>query len=229
MRICLLAIILITFSCTNEKETHTEIAKDQFDYTFYETNKNHMIDLKSFNFEDRSTLSRLEINNMILDEINQQLDTSLDFDESFKSLELTSYEHIENYIITNQILEDIDLAILNEFYSDLNSHALIDAVVMLENNVILADLAFEKREKFEYLANVVLLIENETPGFFDSTMEQRSCAGALLSLAFATAGLAAACNPPAAGATVGVGCYLAAANFVRASATVGIECGDDHE
>lgn len=51
--------------------------------------------------------------------------------------------------------------------------------------------------------------------------------GALIGLAFAFAGLVGGCNPPVAAVTTGWACYLAVANYIRASITVGLECGDE--
>ena len=210
-----------------ENEFQPTTKNFMFDFSFYENNKGNLIDLESFNFKNKSVLSRLETNNLILKEINNQLGTDLDFSTSFKELELDSYETISDYIYDNKIMDKNEMQILTNFNTNLRTLELKEAITFLEEDVNNANLNSFKIEKFQYLANVVHLLENETPGFFTVNAQQRSCWSALLGLAFASAGLVAACNPPALGATVGTACYLAAANFVRASAVVGMECGDN--
>jgi hypothetical protein len=75
---------------------------------------------------------------------------------------------------------------------------------------------------------MVKLIEHQYPGSFTSQATAKSwrCAFALAGLALAGASLVAGCNPPAAAATVGVGCYLAATGFIAASVRVGLACED---
>lgn len=206
----------------NEIEQTSENFK--FDFSFFEANKGKLIDLSSFKFSNKSSLSRLETNNLILDEINDQLGTDLNFSNGFKELELSSYENIEDYIYANNIMNETDMKILTSFQLNLKNMDLSEAISALEEDANDVNLSSVKMKKFEYLANIVKLLENETPGFFTSTEQQKSCGGALLGLAFASAGLVIACNPPALGATVGTGCYFAAANFIRASVTVGVEC-----
>lgn len=202
-----------------------EVSQSKFDFSFFNKNQDNLIDIKSFKLENRSTLSRLEVNNIILTEINDQFGSELDFSTSFKELELDSFDSVSNWIYNNQSLNELDMQILIDFDTNLKALELSDAIAILENDVNNANLNSFKIDKFEYLANVVKLIENETPGFF--TTQQRSCLGATIGIAFAAAALAAACNPPALGATVGSACYLAGANFIRASITLGVECGDD--
>jgi len=207
----------------NELEQTSENLK--FDFSFYENNKGNLIDLKSFKFNNKSSLSRLEINNLILDEINRQLGTSLDYSTSFKKLD--SYESISKYIYENEIMDENEMQILTDFNTNLSTLEIYEAITILEEDVNDANLSSFKIEKFQFLANVVLLIENQTPGFFTENNQQRSCWFALAKLALASAALVAACNPATAAATVATACYIAAASFVAASATVGIECGDN--
>lgn len=226
-----LSLLIFLTSCNGDYlDNNTLNSNTGFDLTFFNNNKGNLINLKKFKVKNEKTLSsRLEVNNLILEEINDQLGTDLDFSIEFKELELTDYDSFSKWVFDNNIMTSNEMNLVSKFYYDLNSLELYDAILNLENNVYKENLDPFMIEKFEYIANVVSLIEYEDPGFFKATNETRSCAGALLGLAFASAGLVAACNPPAAGATVGFGCYLAAANFIRASATVGIECGDQDQ
>jgi len=87
-----------------------------------------------------------------------------------------------------------------------------------------------KFEKYQSIVNGVALIEYQYPGYFTSENSQglasRGCAWALFKLGLASAALVAGCSPPAAGASVGASCYIAATSFIAASASVGMECGD---
>jgi len=223
-----LAILIIFTSCSGDEfidNNELEKSQSKFDFSFFNKNQDNLIDMKSFKLHNKSSLSRLEVNNIILTEINDQLGSELDFSTSFKELELDSFDSVSNWIYTNQSLNELDMQILIDFDTNLKVLELTDAIAILENDVNNANLNSFKIDKFEYLANVVKLIENETPGFF--TTQQKSCWGATIGLAFAAGALALACNPPALGATVGAACYLAGANFIRASIMLGLECGDD--
>ncbi len=227
----LMASLILFVSCNgSELIQHNEVESLEnfkFDFSLYENNKGNLIGLESFKFNNKSSLSRLEINNIILDEINNQLGTDLNYGDSFKSLELTSSDNVENYFISNNLINETEKLILNDFHLNLNNLELYDAINILEEDVNNANLDATKKGKFEYLANVVQLIEYETSGFFSSTTHQKSCLSAVIGLVFAFAGLAAGCNPAVAAATLGWGCYIAAANYIRASIIVGLECGDE--
>ena len=54
----------------------------QFDFSFYESNKGKLLSLNDFNIDSKS--SRLESNNTILNKINKELGTNLDFPKDFK-------------------------------------------------------------------------------------------------------------------------------------------------
>ena len=118
------------------------------------------------------------------------------------------------------------MQIVASFSEYLNKLKLSEAIARLEDDVEKANLSADKVKEFQYLANVVKVIEYQDVGFFSDSVRANGCASALVGLAFASAGLVAACNPPAMGATVGWGCYLAGANFIRASISVGNACGD---
>lgn len=222
-----LASLILFGSCNkdewiqeNEFETSSEDLK--FNFSFYENNKGNLLKLNSLKVKSNS--SRLESNNIILNEINNQLGTELDFSTDFKKLDLKSYEEIIAWSYRSGTLDRKDVQILANFNNNLTSMKLSDAITILEEDVNNAELNPFKIEKFQYLANVVKLLEYEEPGFFTNSVQQKSCFSASVGLAFASAGLVGACNPPALGASVGTLCYLAAANFVRASIEVGMAC-----
>lgn len=210
----------------NELEQNAEFV--EFYFSFFEQNKGNLIDISSYNLDKKSPLSRLEMNNKILTEINKQLGSELEFSTDFKELELESFESVTNWAYNKGIMTKIDLTLLTDFNKNLNSLGLANAINVLESDVKNSNLNSFKIKKFQYLVNVVKLLENENPGIFvnNTNFQQRGCFGASLGLAFALSTLAGACNPATATATVGTLCYLAAANFVRASIQFGIECGD---
>ena len=152
----------------------------------------------------------------------------MELSTKFKKLELESFESITNWSYDNGIMNKLDIQLLINLNKNLNKLGLSQAISILESDIKKSNLTSFKIEKFQYLANLIILLENERPGFFirNSNLQQKSCWGATIGLAFASAGLVVACNPPALGATVGTTCYLAGANFIRASITLGLECGD---
>lgn len=54
-------------------------------FLFLKKNKGNLIVMKSFNFENKSSLSRIEINDKILNEINNQLVSELELSKDFKN------------------------------------------------------------------------------------------------------------------------------------------------
>lgn len=229
-----LSMLILFASCSGDKIVGDSLAKNaigdiNFNLELFENHKGNLIDLSSYGLDTASSLTRLQENNSILETISNELGTSLAYENSFKSLELTSYEVVKNYALNNSLMDETDASILERFYFNLSVMDLMTAVSALEDDVNGFELNEAKKVTFESLANTVLLIEHESPGIFTDSVQQRGCAGALIALGFAFAALAAACNPAGAAATVGFGCYLAAANYIRASAVVGIECADSDE
>ncbi len=131
----------------------------------------------------------------------------------------------------NTNFNERDIEILTNFSEDLISTDLDTAISILENTLSNQNLDSSKFLKYQSIVTSVKLIEYQNEGFFTIDDETSStarngwgCAWALAKLALASASLVAACNPPALGATVGTGCYLAATGFVAASASVGMAC-----
>ena len=95
------------------------------------------------------------------------------------------------------LVDEADLSILTTFYTNINTLTLDDAIANLEQDVQHASLNSFKSEKFEYLANVVQLLQEEDPNLFleNSGRSNADCAAALARLALAFASLVAACNP----------------------------------
>lgn len=224
-----LASLILLSSCKSDDSLSTTESQ-KFDYAFYQNNKGSLLNLNSINLINNSNplmrsepLTTLEKSNIILTEINTELGTDLDFDNDFKEIELDTYTSVENYIYKNNILEPSEMYLLNNFKNNLSNLELTDAINILEQEVHNANLDVLKVEQFEYFANTVMLLENDDPGIFTAKAAS-PCSDALLGLAFATVSLAGACSPPAMGASVGFFCYVAGANYIRASIAVGKAC-----
>jgi hypothetical protein len=206
------------------------IQKSTFNYSLFENSKGQLLDLNavafinSSDFLSKSTsTSTLDQNNLILGEINQKLGTDLALDDSLKSIELTSKLEMENYLLSNQLVSTKELIIIDDFNKNLALMNTSEALKLLERDVNNASLSVFEVSRFETLANTVALLDYQEPGAV-TTLAAGGCGEALLGLGFALAGIVGACNPPAAGATVGFFCYLAAANYIRASVAVGRAC-----
>jgi hypothetical protein len=181
-----LASLMLFASCSGNEILDENVAEQssefsKFDFSFFEKNKGNLIDMKSFNFEKKSSLSRLEMNDKILNEINYQLGSELELSTDFKELELDSFESVSNWAINNGTMDKIDLQILTNFNKNLSQLELSQAIIALETDVKNSELSSFKIQKFQYLANVVKLLENERAGFFvsNSNFQQKSCWGEL--------------------------------------------------
>lgn len=197
----------------------------------FEKLKGQLIDINQLNLKDFKIEfnSRLDLNNFLLSEINNYYDTDIDFHDELKSL--SSAEEIFNWIKANTLFNQNDVENLRIFSSNLTTLDFDQAVSILENNI--TDLKdSNKFEKYQSIVNAVAIIEFEYPGYFTSEKDQGivskgGCAFALFKLGLAAAALVGACSPPAMGVSMGWTCYLAATAFIAASASVGIECGNN--
>ena len=111
--------------------------------------------MKSFNFDNKSSLSRIEINDKILNEINNQLVSELELSKDFKELELDSFESVSNWAINNGTMDEIDIQILTYFNQSLSQLELSQAITALETDVKNSNLSSFKVQKLQYPANVV--------------------------------------------------------------------------
>lgn len=227
-----LASLILLTSCnvdelTNENETFENF---KFDFSLFNENKGKLIEIESFMLDNKYYLSRLELNNYILEQVNDFHNTNINFDNDLKTLKTS--EDILNWLENNSDFNQQDISILKNLKSDLISIGLDEAISALEYNILEENLLDDyKIDKYQSIVNGVKLIEYQYPGFFtsDNLENARSCSWALAKLALAAASLVVACNPASAAATVGVSCYLAAAGYIAASASVGMECGDQNQ
>lgn len=223
--IMLILAIVVTACSSENDDINSDFNSKKLSLNTFETFKGQLLDINNLN--TLKTDSRLEQNNHILSQVNDFYGTDIDFDDSLK--ELDSADEIFNWLKANTSFNQTDIDILTNFSSNLTTLSFDEAVSSLENEITNYNLDTYKFEKYQSIVNGVALIEYQYPGFFtiESTQKSWGCAWAVAKLALASASLVAACNPPALGATVGTGCYLAAAGFVAASASVGMACGDD--
>jgi hypothetical protein len=178
------------------------------------------LDPKKFS-TTKSTIE--ETHQAILDEINLQLGTDLTYSTEFLSLDLGNADSVTQWAYDQNLIDQIDEHILNNFMNSLSSMSVEEALDELEITVIENALNQEKVQQYEALANAIKLIHDDDPSFFSSN-EQRSCFWSVVGIIFAFAGLVVGCNPAAAIVTVGTACYLAAANYVRASISLALAC-----
>lgn len=220
-----LASLVLFVSC-EQYDTNLDINSSKFDYSLFNTYKGSMLNINLNNVTNRqnsnSEITRLELNEALLNEINLQLGTNLDYSLDFKSIEIISVESIVNWSLQNNILDNKDVEILNDFSESLLSNDVENALSDLESKVFQStELNNFKIEKYEELANTTKLIIDDDPNFFN---RQESCIGAVIGLIFAFIALVLACGTVPLGGVTAPACYFAAANFIRASITVGTEC-----
>lgn len=220
---------LILFVSCEQYDSNDELKDKELNFNKFESVKGQLLDINKINVINLKTdsFSRLEQNDLILNQVNDYYDSNIDFDESLKKLNTT--EEIFIWLKTNTNFNQNDIDNLSEFSSDLTSLGFDDAVLILENKISNDNIDTYKFEKYQSIVNGVDLIEYQYPGFFttETYHSDGDCAWAIFKLGLAAAALAGACSPPALGASVGWTCYLAGVSFVAASASVGMACGDD--
>jgi hypothetical protein len=221
---------LILFVSCEQNDLNNEQNNREISLHPFETLKGQLMDVNKLNLNNSRTEfnSRLEQNNYILSEVNSYYGTNIDFDDSLKSL--NTEEDVYDWIKSNTTFNQKDVDRLKNFSTNLISLGFDEAVDILENEISDENIDSFKFEKYQSIVNGVALIEYQNPGYFTSENSQglasRSCAWALFKLGLASASLVGACSPPAMGASVGWTCYVAATAFIAASASVGMECGD---
>jgi len=159
-------------------DINSKISKTKFDYSLFTSYQGKMLDIDlKITKKNQAKLTRLEINDAILEEINLQLGTNLDFDNDFKSLEITTGNEITDWGLNNSILDSNDIIILNDFVDTILANGVEVALVELENNVLQnnMDLSPTKIQKYEELANTVKLINAEDPELFDNNLQSKNC------------------------------------------------------
>lgn len=223
-----LSALMLFVSCEQNDLSDVPNNREISLHTF-EALKGQLMDINVLNKSSRTEFdSRLEQNNNILNQVNNYYGTEIDFDVNLKSI--NTEEEIINWLKTNTPFDENDIDNLKNFSSNLTSLGLEESVSTLENKISNEDMDLYKFEKYQSIVNGVALIEYQYPGYFTSENSQglasRGCAWALFKLGLASAALVAGCSPPAAGASVGASCYIAATSFIAASASVGMECGD---
>jgi hypothetical protein len=171
-------------------------------------------------------LTRLEANNIILADVNTNYQTSIDYDNSLKSIDLNSKTEISQWLLNNTQYNAVDIGFLEKFSDNLVKSDIDAAVSILQSDLNDANISSSKFANYESLVNTIKLIEFQSPGTFTIDNGQKSwgCAWAFAKVGLAAASMVVGCSPPAAGASVGVSCYLGATAFVAASASLGSSC-----
>ncbi|WP_438968639.1 hypothetical protein [Nonlabens sp.] len=213
-----------TFSIS-KSTFETQASERTFDFSTYERFKGDIIDIKKLDIPTK--VSRLEQNKSILEQVNNIYETEVNFDEELMTLNTS--EKIFSWLVENTNFNEKDVLLITNYSNNLVSNGFEKASKTLSEQLSKHSIESVKFEKYQSIVNTVKLIEYQYPGTFTTETVQKGgwgCAFAIAKLALATASLAVACNPPALGATVGVGCYLAGTGFVAASVSVGLACKD---
>ncbi len=85
-----LSSLMLFISCNGNNLIENENANNnKFDFSFYENNKGNLfiLDASRFYISKTDEISRLEANNLILEEVNREYGTDIDFDDELKQLE----------------------------------------------------------------------------------------------------------------------------------------------
>jgi hypothetical protein len=203
-----LSLLFFIVSCTT---SGVEISSENrsFDYSSFELFKSNTdfiesLDLHSLAFAKITTLER---NRLILDGINLELGTNVTMPEI--ALQLTDYgpEEIIEIGLANQWMDDLDVQLIDNFIADLESNDFDLAITNFENSILSLNIADEKFEKLNTMANILESINYQYPNtFVDDSLEKNGwrCALATLALTAATAGLATCATVVACAAAVAI-------------------------
>jgi len=141
-----LAFLILHVSC-EKYDMNSKLEKTKFDYSLFNTYQGKLLSINLKNtLKKQAELSRLEVNDAILEEINLQLGTYLDYSTDFKSLEINTPKDITNWGLNNDILDSQDVTILNDFIDTTLSNGVEIALTDLEENVLQNELWFIFRQ-----------------------------------------------------------------------------------
>lgn len=204
---------LILFTSCNPSESINDTNIKSFNYDTYNSYKSieYTVNISSEDINEPE--SRKKYSN-IVNNINNHLGSSINLTKIDDSL-IENYKNkgFNNDDYLNTLLNENDKYLINKFENDLENFNVDIALVNLEKNVISLNISNEEFEKYNKFANIIKLIENQEPGFFNNATKKSyygksPCSEAIISYTIATLGLAS-CG------SVVILCGVAIANKIR--------------
>ena len=160
------AICFLIFSCS-QYDLNQERA---FDFAIYEAYKDNPLskstkDLIASSLRNRT--SNLSFKRQILEQINQQYNSNLDISDPMLELSDYNVDDMKAYSLTNGLLNQSEINMLDELASDIQATNLDDALLSFEDKVVSLNLDQSTFEKYNYVANSLKVIDEENPSLFD--------------------------------------------------------------
>jgi len=215
------AICFLIFSCS-QYDLNQERA---FDFAIYEAYKDNPLskstkDLIASSLRNRT--SNLSFKRQILEQINQQYNSNLDISDPMLELSDYNVDDMKAYSLTNGLLNQSEINMLDELASDIQATNLDDALLSFEDKVVSLNLDQSTFEKYNYVANSLKVIDEENPSLFDSSTSRNSngpiaCIVAFIVWVAGIVGFVTGC------ATVFL-CALAGVALLAATADLVLEC-----
>jgi hypothetical protein len=195
-----LSFLMLFISCKQYDSELNEI-EQSFDYKAFNTykNTNHLdaiINKINTSNKDRSNLSVLETNKLILSTVNDELDTGLYLPESLLSMSVDMEANdIYEIALTNNWLDIKDVELTKNFANDAETIGFDLAVENYQNKVLALNLSSKEFAKKNIFINAVKALDYENPKLFtvNNNTQARGwyrCALATIALAATTAALA---------------------------------------
>ncbi len=207
-----LSFLMLFISCKQYDSELNEI-EQSFDYKVFNTykNTNHLdaiINKINTSNKDRSNLSVLETNKLILSTVNDELDTGLYLPESLLSMSVDMEANdIYEIALTNNWLDIKDVELTKNFANDAETIGFDLAVENYQNKVLALNLSSKEFAKKNIFINAVKALDYENPKLFtvNNNTQARGwyrCALATIALAATTAALASCITIVACGLAV---------------------------
>ena len=194
-----LSFLMLFISCKQYDSELNEI-EQSFDYKAFNTykNTNHLdaiINKINTSNKDRSNLSVLETNKLILSTVNDELDTGLYLPESLLSMSVDMEANdIYEIALTNNWLDIKAVELTKNFANDAETIGFDLAVENYQNKVLALNLSSKEFAKKNIFINAVKALDYENPKLFtvNNNTQARGwcrCALATIALAATTAAL----------------------------------------
>jgi hypothetical protein len=224
----IMSSLILFISCS---EGATPDIKRSFNYESFNLykNSNHYKNvMESLSKLDLSKSTYVEQKRIIVDEVNDELNTDLELSDIALSLSVDMEpEQIYSVGLSNNWIKQQDVDLSEQFGDDLEAFGFDIAVSNYENTVLNLNLSDEEFARKNAFVNIIKIIHDENPSMFpngDSSVERANlqtrswwrCALAATALVASTASLVSC-------ATIG-GCILAMALVYNASLAVAEQC-----
>ena len=223
-----MAALMLFFSC-QQYDNPIPIDSQNFDYSLFDEFKSANIQLVLTNI-NRTSINKFEA---LVDLVNLNLNTDLDFPESASNLINSDSEKIFEQALNNGWVSQSEVNLTKTFISEIHRDGFDKAIANYEEVILnrkLSDQEFSKQNK---IVNILKSQNYANPNLFNPDLSDRNslsddeecgwckCAAAIVGLTAATAGLS--------GCATIAACALATALFYAAVNGVTTACSKDKD